>query len=202
MSKVIFVSCDTETTALSHSNGYAWAVGLYPVLVDMEAKSWTSLAAEEYIIPVFPSLWDQKTLEWAKKNCGERLQNMLRQTVDTPVTDYMMLHRQRKIVRDEFISFIEFLKSFYEEENIKKYWVFNHPDFDVPFIEQILPSFKERVGHRNIKDMQSLIEGHMGFVAAKEFMDENKPEAGIAHTALADAIAQWELLWKSGVFSK
>lgn len=198
MSKVIFVSCDTETTALSHRNGYAWAVGLYPVLVDMEAKSWTAIAAEEYIIPIAPSLWDPGTFEWAKEKCGARLENMLQKVRTSKLVPHNALLAAQKAMRDPLINFIGALNKLYEEEAVKKYWVFNHPDFDVPFIEQILPSFKERVGHRNIKDMQSLIEGHMGFVAAKEFMDENKPEAGIAHTALADAIAQWELLWKSG----
>lgn len=198
MSKVIFVSCDTETTALSHRNGYAWAVGLSAVLVDMKAKSWTVLSAEEYIIPIAPSLWDPGTFEWAKENCGKRLENMLQKARTSKLVPHSALLAAQKAVREPLINFIGTLNKLYEEENIKKYWVFNHPDFDVPFIEQVLPDFKERVGYRNIKDMQSLIEGHMGFVAAKKFMYEHKPEAGIAHTALADAMAQWELLWKSG----
>lgn len=196
MSKMIVVSCDTETTSLNHFNGHAWAVGLYAVLIDKENNTWHEVLTEEYIIPVHPSLWDKATLQWARENCGNRLLNMLAKTVSNLVPQ-STLHTAQRSTRDTFIPYINAI-NFRREEVDNILWVFNHPDFDVPFIEQILPSFKDRVGYRNIKDMQSLIEGHLGFAAAKEFMDENKPEAGIAHTALADAIAQWELLWKSG----
>lgn len=179
------VSCDTETTGLSYKTHCIRAIGLSIATVNLATGCEVAerLRAEASGIP-YAQYWDPETLEWAKEQSS------------WPAKPYV------EALDDIHQELREFLASYIEEcELHEALWVFNHPEFDVPFLEQVLPDFRKVVNYKCIFDLQSMMIGKLGIHGKNKALQEQKERLGpVTHGALEDADRQLDLILDNQLF--
>ena len=178
------VSCDTETTSLNPKTGHIRAIGLSIATVNLATGCEVAerIRLEASAFP-WPQHWNPKTIEWAKQQGSW----------------------PRRVQYDELSVIFEALRKFLSS-SIDKYelkealWVFNHTDFDVPFLDQLFP-FKDVVKYSCIYDLQSLMIGRLGIYGKDKAFQCQKDRLGpVTHGAIEDADRQLELILDHQLF--
>lgn len=201
------ISIDCETTSLSHLTGYAWAIGFawtdYPLNFIAGTVYKEPICTDLIEIPIPKAWWNSETWKFCYQHNKERLSQLMIKANELHCNSYEALElrmqdnytwRLKQIVEN-------LIRGLEKDEYIV---VFNHPDFDMPFLQILWPSIKEKgFYYRNIKDMQSLLEGHLGRQGTKEYLDARKKNFGeVKHSAKEDAEDQLKLLITSGAIKR
>lgn len=206
------ISIDNETTALNHILGHAWAIGIawtdYPFNHVIGTVYKQPICHELIEIAIPKQWWNGETFRFCMQHNKTRLNDLMIKAAQ---------HEEEYGVLDSF----EAVELYIQDQAAGKLYgivqnlirglgkedyivVFNHPDFDVPFLQKIWPGFKDSgFYYRNIKDMQSLIEGHLGRLQAAQYLKAMKEViGGVKHSASDDAIDQLKTLIGSGAIKK
>ena len=206
------ISIDCETTALSHILGHAWAIGIawtdYPLSHVIGTVYKQPICHELIEIAIPKQWWNGETFRFCMKYNSTRLNELI-----VKAEQYQQEHgvfdsfeAVELYIQDQaahkLVSTVQnLIQGLSKEDYIV---VFNHPDFDVPFLQKIWPGFKDKgFYYRNIKDMQSLIEGHLGRERTAQYLKSSKEAiGGVKHSASDDAIDQLKTLIRSGAIKK
>ena len=168
------------------------------------AASYRITEHPEIILPTTIDSWSRDTLNWtidnAKKTGSPYVSTAsLGITLSLDETAYLNARKDKDLeVYDQLVKATKLGTTV----SANHYWFFNHPEFDVPFLDTLwMPlNFRALVGHSNVYDMRSAL---LGYGLSKK-QTYNLAAASVsshraAHTALADAISQLTQLIRSGV---
>lgn len=195
------ISADCETTALSAHEGWAWAIG-FAWADYANGKLLDIIQSKVIYIPIPKAYWNAETFKFCMQHDPLTINKLMVAAHELNIKDphTIMLHNAISVAQEIKDLVKTTIAGLAHREYIV---VTNHPDFDIPFIERAFPGIKdEKQGgfyYRAIKDMQSLLEGHLGIQGCKDYLDSRKKAFGEPkHTALEDAVAQLKTLVMSG----
>ena len=185
----IIVMIDTETTSLSpETGGCVHQIGILAKEVASD-KTATSIIERCFYLPTLESHWDAVTLAWAKSHIPAAVEETLASA---------MIYQEVENMRQQTLSVVE--ATIRELKNYKKpiKVIFQHPEFDLPFLEEAGIDVRNILGYRNVHDLGSLILGYY----AGRFSDTNSERMVEAlyrrtrgdHNALGDCRAQMQRL--------
>ena len=185
----IIVMIDTETTSLSpETGGCVHQIGILAQEVTTN-KTATTIIEQCFYLPTLESHWNAVTLAWAKSHIPDEVQETLVSTMTYQAVDNS---------RQQTLSVVE--ATIRELKNYKKpiKVIFQHPEFDLPFLEEGGIDVRNILGYRNVHDLGSLILGYY----AGRFPDTNSERMVEAlhkktrgdHNALGDCRAQMQRL--------
>ena len=194
---------DTETTSLSAKNGVMREVAIVSLSFDRRG---TVIKKSEFQINLstVPSWWDDDTLTFTltahridPKHSMEALSILEESTVRLAVA-------QREEAMRKFSEYLQ-EQTKGKLKPAQHLWIFNHPEFDIPFLEKEGLDFRKLVGHSNIFDMRSLLFGagfnkYQCYAFGEEARTLNRE--GVYHTALGDCYIQLDTLYLAGLLTK
>lgn len=207
-SNIRVISIDCETTALSHIEGYPWEIGFawtdYPLNFVVGTVYKEAICNDLIEIPIPKQWWNAETWKFCYTYNKDRMNKLaLEAGKRLPFTGHLDLEMHiRKNYQPKLKQIVENLVRGLEKNEYIV--VLNHPDFDMPFLQQVWPNIKESgFYYRNVKDMQSLIEGHLGRKQAAIYLKASKEAiGGVKHSARDDATNQLKTLIRSGAIKK
>lgn len=185
----IIVMIDTETTSLTpEDGGCVHQIGILAKEVATD-KTATTLLEQCFYLPTLESHWNADTLAWAKRHIPDAVQETL-----TSIMPYPEVENKRQQTLSVVAATLRELKN--HQKPIKA--IFQHPEFDLPFLEEASVDVRTILGYRNVHDLGSLILGYY----AGRFPDTNSERMVEAlykrtvgdHNALGDCRAQMQRL--------
>ena len=194
---------DTETTSLSAKNGVMREFAVVTHQFDQEG-GFLCLTQQLTRLPTLIGQWDKKTLEFTRKalSLGHRELATALLIYDPEDLDMVLAKRDvsQACIKDYIRQQLRLLT-----DKADHSWVFNHPEFDIPFLEQAGVDFRAEVGHSNVYDMRSLMIGAgYGKKQCYQIAEEarqTRPDQ-VAHTALGDCHLQMAQLIKADAIRK
>lgn len=185
----IIVMIDTETTSLTPENGgCVHQIGILAQAVATD-KTATTILEQCFYLPTLESHWNATTLEWAKRHIPDAVQETLVSNMTYPEVE-----NERQQTLSVVAATLRELKN--HKQPIKV--IFQHPEFDLPFLEEAGIDVRSILGYRNVHDLASLILGYY----AGRFPDTSSERMVEAlykrtrgdHNALGDCRAQMQRL--------
>lgn len=185
----IIVMIDTETTSLTpETGGCVHQIGILAQEVATN-KTATTIIEQCFYLPTLESHWNAVTLAWAKNHIPDAVQETLVSNMTYPAVE-----NERQQTLSVVEATLRELKN--HKQPIKV--IFQHPEFDLPFLEEAGIDVRTILGYRNVHDLGSLILGYY----AGRFPDTNSERMVEAlykrtvgnHTALGDCRAQMQRL--------
>lgn len=185
----IIVMIDTETTSLSpETGGCVHQIGILAQGVTTN-KTATTLIEQCFYLPTLESHWDATTLAWAKRHIPDAVEETL-----APSMTYPEVETERQQTLSVVVATLRELKNCNRPIKV----IFQHPEFDIPFLEEAGIDVRNILGYRNVHDLSSLILGYY----AGRFPDTNSERMVEAlykrtrgdHNALGDCRAQMQRL--------
>lgn len=185
----IIVMIDTETTSLTpETGGCVHQIGILAQEVTTNKEA-TSIIEQCFYLPTLESHWNESTLSWAKRHIPEAVAETLSST-----SSYPEVENERQQTLSIVEATLRELKN--RKQPIKV--IFQHPEFDLPFLEEAGIDVRSILGYRNVHDLGSLILGYY----AGRFPDTNSDRMVEAlykrtvgdHNALGDCRAQMQRL--------
>lgn len=182
---MIILMMDTETTSLNISDGgRVHQIGMLAKIVDWTGQTSTVLE-KNFLLPTRPEHWHEGTLSWAKRTIPEAVE----QTLGHGLTADEVAHKRGQIVYD-INSILGDLKTMKSPIKV----VFQHPEFDLPFLEDAGIAVRWLFGYRNVLDLSSLVTGFFAGrypdTNTERMIDAAYKQTKGDHTALADCRAQ------------
>ena len=195
---------DTETTSLSSNTGVMREFGIVTHQFDQEG-GFLTYTQQRTVLPTLFKQWDKETLEFTRKALGiyapEDLDLVLG-IYDPEDSDLVLAERDlaKACIKAYIRQQLRLLT-----DKADHSWIFNHPEFDIPFLEQVGVDFRAEVGHSNVYDMRSLMIGAgYGKKQCYQIAEEARqtlPDQ-VAHTALGDCHLQMTQLIKADAIRK
>lgn len=185
----IIVMIDTETTSLSlETGGCVHQIGILAKEVAPD-KTATSIIEQCFYLPTLESHWNADTLAWAKSHIPDAVEETLVSSMTYPEVE-----NERQQTLSVVAATLRELKNHKQPTKA----IFQHPEFDLPFLEEAGIDVRTILGYRNVHDLGSLILGYY----AGRFPDTNSERMVEAlykrtvgnHTALGDCRAQMQRL--------
>ena len=194
---------DTETTSLSSNTGVMREFGIVTHQFDQEG-GFLCMTQQLTKLPTLFWHWDKKTLEFTSNalnlNHHELATTLL--VYDHSALDLVLAERDlaQACIKAYIRRQLRLLP-----DKASHGWIFNHPEFDIPFLEQAGVDFRAEVGHSNVYDMRSLMIGAgYGKKQCYQIAEEARqtlPDQ-VAHTALGDCHLQMTQLIKADAIRK
>ncbi len=186
---MIIVMIDTETTSLSpETGGCVHQIGILAQEVAYD-KTATTIIEQCFYLPTLESHWSAVTLAWAKSHIPDAVE----ETLVSSMT-YLEVENERQQTLSVVEATIRELKNRRKPTKV----IFQHPEFDLPFLGEGGIDVRNILGYRNVHDLGSLILGYY----AGRFPDTNSERMVEAlykrtrgdHNALGDCRAQMQRL--------
>lgn len=194
---------DTETTSLSSNTGVMREFGIVTHQFDQEG-GFLTYTQQRTVLPTLFKQWDKDTLEFTRKALSLSHHEVAQALSIYNPEDLDLVLGERDLaqacIKDYIRQQLRLLP-----DKASHSWVFNHPEFDVPFIEDAGVDFRKEVGHSNVYDMRSLMIGAgYGKKQCYQLAEEARQRLPdqVAHTALGDCHLQMTQLIMSEVIRK
>lgn len=194
---------DTETTSLSPDGGVMREFAVVTHQFDQEG-GFLCMTQQLTKLPTLFGQWDKKTLEFTRKALSLDHHELATALLVYDPSALDMVLAERDLAQACIKAYISQQLRLVTDK-ADHGWVFNHPEFDIPFLEQAGIDFRAEVGYSNVYDMRSLMIGAgYGKKQCYQIAEEARqtlPDQ-VAHTALGDCHLQMTQLIKADAIRK
>lgn len=182
---------DTETTSLKPDGGVMREFAVVTHQFDQEG-GFLCMTQQLTKLPTLFGQWDKKTLEFTRNALSLDHHELATALLVYDPSALDMVLAERDLAQACIKAYIRQQLRLVKDKADHS-WIFNHPEFDIPFLEQAGVDFRAEVGHSNVYDMRSLMIGAgYGKKQCYQIAEEARQRLPdqVAHTALGDCHLQ------------